>query len=230
MARACAAASRITLAAFFLLVLLFLAGCAGEKKAVIETPPPPKPAPTLAAIGPGGSFCLLRQPNGNVGSVVVTNAKGTVTLSKANEAVEVKGPGESPSAPVTLSDEEVAKRYGAALSALPPPPAHFILYFMKDKPELTEESKPLVEQIAEAIRARMGADISIVGHTDSTGDATRNFKLGLQRAKTMADLLTAKGLDLTAAQVASHGQDNPLVPTGPGVDEPKNRRVEITVR
>lgn len=230
MARARAAASRIPLVAFFIIYILLLVGCAGEKKAVLETPPPPKPAPTLAAIGPGGSFCLLRQPNGNVGSVVVTNAKGAVTLSQANEAVEVKGPDQQPSEPVKLSDEEVAKRYGAALSALPPPPAHFILYFMKDKPELTEESKPLVEQIAKAIRDRVGADVSIVGHTDSTGDAARNFKLGLQRAKTMAELLSAKGVDLSTAQVSSHGQDNPLVPTGPGVDEPKNRRVEITVR
>lgn len=212
------------------LVFALFSGCAAPRKAEIPPPPPPKPQPVLVAIGPNADFCLLPQAGGKVGSVVVTNAKGSRVLTRANESLSVKSKDDAPSEPVILSDMEVKNRFGAALDALPPPPAHFILYFQKDKPDLTDESKPLVEKIAQSIRERAGADVSIVGHTDTTGDRQKNFTLGLNRAKMMLELLKNQGLELSEAQVASHGQDNPLIPTGPSVDEPRNRRVEISVR
>jgi outer membrane protein OmpA-like peptidoglycan-associated protein len=46
----------------------------------------------------------------------------------------------------------------------------------------------------------------------------------------VAALLTAEGLNPSIFEIASHGKDNPLVPTGDQVPEPRNRRVEVTVR
>jgi len=218
------------LAVAALLLFFTLTGCVVEQGKVSPQPKPPPPPAVEAPKGPTASFCLLPQADGRTGSVVVTAPKGTRTLTGANMMVSVQGADAAPGQPRTLSGDEVDKLYGEALKALPPPPAHFILYFERDKPELTEASKPLVEQIAAAIKERVGADISIIGHTDTTGDRVYNYKLGLARAKAMAELLTARGLDLSAAQTSSHGQDNQLVPTGPNVDEPKNRRVEISVR
>jgi outer membrane protein OmpA-like peptidoglycan-associated protein len=120
--------------------------------------------------------------------------------------------------------------YGPALGALPPAPAHFILYFERGSQGLSSGSKQLLEKVIQAVRERAGADVSIVGHTDTTGDGARNFSLGLQRAQVVAQVLAAEGLDIASAHITSHGQDNPLVPTGPNTDEPRNRRVEVTVR
>ena len=39
-----------------------------------------------------------------------------------------------------------------------------------------------------------------------------------------------QGVDPSTLDISSHGKDNPLVPTGDQVSEPRNRRVEITVR
>jgi outer membrane protein OmpA-like peptidoglycan-associated protein len=62
------------------------------------------------------------------------------------------------------------------------------------------------------------------------GDKSYNYRLSLMRAKAVAALLVAKGLDPSILEITSHGKDNPLVPTGDQVFEPRNRRVEVTVR
>ena len=46
----------------------------------------------------------------------------------------------------------------------------------------------------------------------------------------MVSILQGKGIDPSVLDITSHGKDNPLVPTGDQVPEPRNRRVEITVR
>lgn len=42
--------------------------------------------------------------------------------------------------------------------------------------------------------------------------------------------LAAGGGGPGALEITSHGEANPLVPTGDNVSEPRNRRVEVTVR
>jgi outer membrane protein OmpA-like peptidoglycan-associated protein len=37
-------------------------------------------------------------------------------------------------------------------------------------------------------------------------------------------------VDPSIIDITSHGKDNPLIPTGDQVAEPRNRRVEVTVR
>jgi outer membrane protein OmpA-like peptidoglycan-associated protein len=46
----------------------------------------------------------------------------------------------------------------------------------------------------------------------------------------MAAMLREHGVDPSILDITSHGEGNPLVPTGDQVSEPRNRRVEITVR
>jgi len=46
----------------------------------------------------------------------------------------------------------------------------------------------------------------------------------------VASILFGEGVDSSMLDISSHGKDNPLVPTGDQVSEPRNRRVEITVR
>jgi outer membrane protein OmpA-like peptidoglycan-associated protein len=73
-------------------------------------------------------------------------------------------------------------------------------------------------------------DVLVVGHTDTTGGRATNFALGLRRATSVRNLLRQTGLDAGSIDVVSHGESEPLVPTADGIFEPKNRRVEITVR
>jgi len=70
----------------------------------------------------------------------------------------------------------------------------------------------------------------VVGHADATGSAAVNRTLALQRAQNIQQALVAAGIDPRLLTIASYGSGNPLVPTPQGVPEPRNRRVEITVR
>ena len=120
--------------------------------------------------------------------------------------------------------------FGAALSALPPPPRHFTLYFRFDSDELTDASRALVQEILQAVRDQPAPDILVVGHTDTTGSSAFNFDLGLKRANAVRNILVQAGLDAPSVEVMSLGETDLLVPTLDEVPEPRNRRFEIVVR
>ena len=74
-------------------------------------------------------------------------------------------------------------------------------------------------------------DISITGHTDTVGSDEDNVSLGLKRARSVAELF--EGIKLVVREriiVTSHGEKNLLIPTRDNVPEPRNRRIEVTVR
>jgi outer membrane protein OmpA-like peptidoglycan-associated protein len=54
--------------------------------------------------------------------------------------------------------------------------------------------------------------------------------LALERATTMAEQLKQLGLQDAVLTVESHGERNLLVKTPDDTTEPRNRRVEITLR
>jgi outer membrane protein OmpA-like peptidoglycan-associated protein len=69
-----------------------------------------------------------------------------------------------------------------------------------------------------------------IGHTDTTGTSAKNLELGLRRANAVRAILIDAGLAPAAVSVRSHGEAALLVHTADNVFEPRNRRVEITVR
>jgi outer membrane protein OmpA-like peptidoglycan-associated protein len=82
--------------------------------------------------------------------------------------------------------------------------------------------------------ARKAAEVVITGHTDTVGSAADNDRLSLGRAKAVAaklnDTFAAKGVKSDAIATVGRGERDPLVKTPDQTAEPKNRRVEITVR
>jgi outer membrane protein OmpA-like peptidoglycan-associated protein len=129
-----------------------------------------------------------------------------------------------------MPGQEVDAIAGPALAALPKPPARFILYFEHDSVDLTPESHARLEKVLKTIRERAPVDVSVVGHTDTVGKKEYNYALSMKRAKAVASILLGKGIDPSVLDITSHGKDNPLVPTRDQVSEPRNRRVEITIR
>ena len=182
-----------------------------------------------ATSSPRGTFILLPDESGKTGAIIVSGTEGERIPTQPRQAVRV-APGIPPGEPFVLSEKEVLAVAGPALEALPKPPVLFILYFKHDSTELTEKSLAMVQDVMRTIRIRAPVDISVVGHTDTVGDRPYNFQLSLKRAKAIAALLIAKGVDPSILEITSHGKDNPLVPTGDQVHEPRNRRVEVTVR
>ena len=173
---------------------------------------------------------LLPDHDGQVGQIVVENKGGTQILTEPRQATEIRAVDISPAPPVSLKEEQVLKEFGEALSALPEPPIRFLLHFISDTSKLTPESQRRIPEILRAIEARKSKDISIVGHADRVGSRKDNQRLGLERAVSIKNLFVSRGVDPSGVEVASHGEDNPLIETEDNVPEPRNRRVEITIR
>lgn len=130
----------------------------------------------------------------------------------------------------TSDREVVEKKFGTALSAMPPAPKSFMVNFLTASDELTEESKPAVAQMLEELKARPFPEITVIGHTDLVGSDDDNDALSLQRAGTVREMLIKLGVPAERIRSAGRGSREPLVPTAAGVDEPRNRRVEVNVR
>jgi len=105
-----------------------------------------------------------------------------------------------------------------------------MLYFKSGSAVLTDESQALIPSIVETARKYPAPDVSVIGHTDTMGDSDYNEQIALQRARSVAEIIRNAGIQVQALTIESHGERNLLVPTPDNTPEPRNRRVEITVR
>jgi len=205
---------------------LFLSMLAGALLAACGPKPvvtaPVRPAQALVALLPDAD-------TGKTGRAIVSSTEATADLA-TERASTLATTGRGPGPVATLSQAEVDRLFGEALAALPPPPGHFTLYFKFESDELTEESRALVTQIVEAVKGRTAPEVAIVGHTDTMGTASANVDLGLKRAMMVRARLVEAGLDPATIDVTSHGEGDPLVRTADDTPEPRNRRVEISVK
>ena len=174
------------------------------------------------------TFAVLPAPDGHIGKIVVYDGKGGQVIDTAYGAQRLGADGKLQA--TTLTKEEVRERFGAALDALPPPPATFTLYFLEGKDELTSDSSAELQRVISEIKRRPLPDIVVIGHTDTVGSADFNDKLSYARAERARDLLVSMGLPGDRIAVAGRGKREPLVATSDNVSEQKNRRVEINVR
>jgi outer membrane protein OmpA-like peptidoglycan-associated protein len=192
--------------------------CAGKHAA----PAPPETARTLVVLLPDSD-------TGVTGRAFVSNTSGSTDLNTTRDA-STASPSTAPTAVTTMSEEEVQRLFGDTLSALPPAAVHFTLYFKFESDELTDESRALLPQILNTVKQRTIPEVLVVGHTDTMGTPRANIDLGLVRANTVRTMLIQVGLDQSTVEARSHGEGDLLVKTADETPEPRNRRVEISVR
>jgi outer membrane protein OmpA-like peptidoglycan-associated protein len=130
----------------------------------------------------------------------------------------------------------LAIRFGAPAEAPPPPPARmvtppsFMVFFDWDRSNLSQQALATIQQAANAFKAKGNARITATGHTDTSGPEAYNMALSLRRANAVKDALVRDGVPTGAITVIGMGEKGLLVPTGDGVREPQNRRVEIVIQ
>jgi outer membrane protein OmpA-like peptidoglycan-associated protein len=180
-----------------------------------------------ACAGPKESVVLLPSTSGEGSAVSVTQGSRQVLLSEPYAGARV---GRDSVEAYPSSAEEVRTRYGPALAAQPLPPARFTLFFVEGKDEFTEESKAIVDGVFAEIARRPVPDVIVIGHTDTVGNDASNDALSRQRAEVVRAAFAARGLAADKVVTIGRGKRELAVPTGDGVSEPRNRRVEILVR
>jgi len=179
---------------------------------------------------PGTRVVLLPQEDGSPSAVVVQSKGGAQTLDKpyarATAAVGATG------APVVdQADPAKVRQDNKQLFELAPPrPQSYTLYFEAGGTTLTAASESALKDLIDGALARSGGDIVVTGHTDTTGAPEQNDDLSRRRAQQIRELLVARGFPAARIEAVGRGQRQLVVPTGPNVDEPRNRRVTVEVR
>lgn len=201
------------------LALMVSSGCRRVPPTVAPPPPPPPADIVVLTIDPDTSA---------IGRAYVQAQGQTIELTSDLEATRITL-GQPPAAPALMSAEELQQRFGPALAARAPQPLHFQLYFERGSEALVPDSRAILAKAVEIVGTRPTPDIVVIGHTDTTGDAALNARLGLQRAMLVRDQLIAAGVPASQIEATSHGEADLLVPTADDVAEARNRRVEITV-
>ena len=187
---------------------------------------------------PQSRVILLPDANGKVGALLVTRVgadQAAVTLDKAFETASVSNAGALASHAATRSvSEEMAalrERFGAALSARPPAPRSFVVYFGSGPAvEFIAAAGPVLEELRQFLASHPAPEIMVIGHTDSVGSNASNDRLSYNRAFAVRDFLRGAGIVANTLEIAGRGERELAVPTADEVAEPKNRRVEILVR
>jgi len=118
----------------------------------------------------------------------------------------------------------------APMAAPAPAPARtYLVFFDWDKADLTPRATDIIAQAASDSKTASVTTISVSGYTDTSGTPTYNQGLSLRRAKAVAGQLVTDGVSASEIEIHAYGETHLLVPTGPGVREPQNRRVEIVL-
>ncbi|WP_428911644.1 OmpA family protein [Niallia sp. Krafla_26] len=108
-------------------------------------------------------------------------------------------------------------------------PDHLMFDF--DQYQLKEESKTMLQDIAQTIQSyEKDIHIEINGHTDNVGDKQYNLELSQKRADEVKNFLTTQG-DFSKVQITTkgYGMTKPIASNDDETGQAKNRRVEIVI-
>ena len=177
---------------------------------------------------PHEEVIVLPGKDGKVGTVVISNSSGETILNTAYASAKIRG---SSITTGVSNTEEVRKEFSTAIAAQPPRPDFFLVYFEMGSDQLTNESGLAIDGILADIAKRPSPEVVVIGHTDTVGGVgPHNDELSRQRAEVVRTMLIGRGIPAASISVEGRGGRELLVPTADNVDEPRNRRVEITVR
>lgn len=91
-----------------------------------------------------------------------------------------------------------------------------------------QEVRSYLDDVAERV-IKSGEKISLTGHTDNTGSAEYNMKLGQQRADVIKAYLVSKGVAASQVTAISKGQNDPIADNNTDSGRAKNRRTELYI-
>jgi outer membrane protein OmpA-like peptidoglycan-associated protein len=143
----------------------------------------------------------------------------------------------------TNEDFLIGLRYAFNAAPPPPPPAPapiaapapapartYLVFFDWDRADLSGRARQIIAEAAQASTHVQLTQIEVSGYADRTGTAQYNLGLSRRRADNVAAELVRLGVPKNVIAIQAFGDTHLLVPTGPGVREPQNRRVEIVLK
>ncbi len=102
--------------------------------------------------------------------------------------------------------------------------------FASGSATLNPTMHPTLDKIAETLNEYPATTVTVVGHTDSVGDAQANLELSRRRADAVANYLAQRGTDRKRIIAEGRGETEPIADNATDAGRAQNRRVEMLIR
>lgn len=102
--------------------------------------------------------------------------------------------------------------------------------FTSGSSSLVRQARQDLSLVASILLRYPETRISVMGHTDSIGDASYNQRLSEARAKTVADLFITEGVAQHRLNWVGYGETMPVASNSTEAGRQRNRRVELEIR
>lgn len=103
------------------------------------------------------------------------------------------------------------------------------LEFPSGSANLPATSFEILSKVGDVAQELHPQQIIVEGHTDSTGKAKVNRVLSFDRAETVANFLSTKGLDRNKIEAVGRGYEKPVVTNKTKTGRAQNRRVDVII-
>lgn len=211
-----------------------ITGCTSARPAAVAQAPSPAVPKTRPPVRE--SVILLPTKDGKSSGALEVAVEDQQQLLKQPYEMAVVVTGEKIQTRFSNA-EEVEALAGDALRALPAKPVSFTLLFDIDSDKLPADADATIGLIVEEIGQRQVPDVSVIGHTDNSGNSKANFALSQRRAENVYRLIVTKGsmlekvkLENVKIEVVGKGDSENAVINPKSKFEQRNRRVEVFVR
>jgi outer membrane protein OmpA-like peptidoglycan-associated protein len=95
--------------------------------------------------------------------------------------------------------------------------------------DISPNFRTVLDTFAKGLVSNPNSNITIIGHTDSSGSDAINKPLSFNRAASVRDYLTTRGVATNRFVIEGHGSHEPIAANDTAANKAKNRRVEIFV-
>jgi len=102
--------------------------------------------------------------------------------------------------------------------------------FLTGSAAIQPQLRGVLDNFAHSLQGDPKAEVTIIGHTDNTGNAAINNPLSLERAQGVREYLSARGVSPSRIQTAGRGDREPVASNATEAGRAQNRRVEIFIR
>ncbi len=140
-------------------------------------------------------------------------------------------------APQPMAQQAMAETTTTTTTVIGPEPhkllpivSSYPIYFDFDKSNIRSSETSTLDKVANEISVHHPIQVTVAGHTDTSGSAQYNDALSQRRAAAVAQALTSKGIQNEIINKAAYGESDLAVPTPNGVKLEQNRRVVIDFR
>lgn len=101
--------------------------------------------------------------------------------------------------------------------------------FAVNRADIQSNFRPILDTFATSLSTTPNSKVTIIGHTDSTGTDAINNPLSLNRAASVRDYLSSRGVASSRIAIDGRGSREPIAANDTAANKAKNRRVEIFV-